>query len=314
MKRITAILLCLLLMLPVSCAYETTKDAETDNTEMTGTTENEIDTDTEGTENETEETQTMNTESTEMTETETKTATETETESETEFPNAPVTLRVGTFNIQNGAGVGHNFRILAEDILSAGLDIVGLQEVDLNTSRNKNQDTMKKLSEYTGYTYYEYAPNIDFSGGKYGTGILSKYPILSYETVLMPSGGGEQRSYGHAVIEVQGVQIDFYNTHLSWTETSARSQQMRLIGREVSGKDLFILTGDFNTDLSTQYLRFMPDGTVGANTDFNSCPGYGRFDNVVVCPKMSLSNQTMVDGNTHSDHFMVYADVTVNAK
>ena len=70
-----------------------------------------------------------------------------ETEGETvviEQLNAPagtksnkVTLRVGTFNIQNGGGVGHDFSVLAQDILDQKLDVVGLQEVDMFTSRNK---------------------------------------------------------------------------------------------------------------------------------------------------------------------------------
>ena len=55
-----------------------------------------------------------------------------------------IALRVGTYNIQNGQnpGVAHDFSVIAQDILGAGLDIVGLQEVDKNTTRNGGQDTM----------------------------------------------------------------------------------------------------------------------------------------------------------------------------
>ena len=36
-----------------------------------------------------------------------------------------ITLRVATYNIQNGAGVGHDMSLLAEDIKAMELDIVG---------------------------------------------------------------------------------------------------------------------------------------------------------------------------------------------
>ena len=75
-----------------------------------------------------------------------------------------VSLRVGTFNIQNGGGVGHDFSVLAQDILDQGLDIVGLQEVDQFTSRNGGKDTMKELSEATGYKYYGFTKAINLSG------------------------------------------------------------------------------------------------------------------------------------------------------
>ena len=86
-----------------------------------------------------------------------------------------IALRVGTYNIQNGQnpGVAHDFSVLAQDILGAGLDIVGLQEVDKNTTRNGGQDTMAILAQETGY-YSGYSRAIDLQGGEYGTGILSK--------------------------------------------------------------------------------------------------------------------------------------------
>ena len=81
-----------------------------------------------------------------------------------------IKIKVGSYNIKNGALVEHDFSLLADDILDNNIEIVALQEVDCNTNRNKHQDTMAILAERTKY-YYCYGPSFDYDGGKYGNGI-----------------------------------------------------------------------------------------------------------------------------------------------
>lgn len=113
----------------------------------------------------------------------------------------PVKLRVGSYNIHNGSDMKHDFSILAEEILRARLDVIGLQEVDRGTNRSKKQDTVevlvKALKEMTGsdswYGYFTLATGMD--GGQYGTAIISKYELKNTETVKLPhTSGYEQRS------------------------------------------------------------------------------------------------------------------------
>ena len=104
-----------------------------------------------------------------------------------------LTLRIGSYNIANGRQVAHAMRVIAEDILTQDLDIVGIQEVDRFAKRSGYIDTMKLLSKYTGYEYYYYTKTINIAGdeakygqqGEYGTGILSKYPILESESTML---------------------------------------------------------------------------------------------------------------------------------
>ena len=172
--------------------------------------------------------------------------------------SSTVSLRVGTFNIQNGGGVGHDFSILAQDILDQQLDVVGLQEVDMNTNRNGKQDTMAELAKATGYEYYGYTKAFDFDGGGYGTGILSKYPIISYEAKLLPRVNGEQRGYGHAVIEVDGFRFDFYNTHLDWPNKVDRTEQFKVFQEILNADQDAILVGDMNTEDPAEYRTPFP--------------------------------------------------------
>jgi endonuclease/exonuclease/phosphatase family metal-dependent hydrolase len=240
--------------------------------------------------------------------------------------SATVSLRVGTFNIQNGGGVGHDFSVLAQDILDQGLDVVGLQEVDMFTSRNKGQDTMKALSEATGYKYYGYTKCINLSGvagvnggvGEYGTGILSKYPIISYEAVLLPRVSGEQRGYGHAVIEVDGLQFDFYNTHLDWPNKADRTEQFKVFKAIMDADQSAIIVGDLNTEDPAEYRAPFPyctfaNGLKGDPNYYITNHEDGAIDNIIASTNVTIKKTTLVDttSNRHTDHNMLWADVEI---
>ncbi|MBQ9469068.1 MAG: endonuclease/exonuclease/phosphatase family protein, partial [Clostridia bacterium] len=226
-----------------------------------------------------------------------------------------VTIKVGTYNIQNGQnpGVAHDFTEIAVDIFDAELDIVGLQEVDKNTTRNGNQDTMAIIAEELGY-YYGYSRAIDLQGGEYGTGILSKYPILSYETIALP-GPGEGRSLGHAVIDVDGVELDYYNTHLEWSSGEGRRNQLAYIKQIFSEKKLAILTGDLNTSTPEEYVPSFPlcnfanglENVYKTNED-------GAIDHIISTRNRVKQLKTgMIDeiSNGHSDHNMLWAELKI---
>lgn len=224
--------------------------------------------------------------------------------------NTPVKLKIGSYNIKNGADVGYDYAVLAADILDAGLDVCGLQEVDQKTTRNGGRDTMKLLSEKTGYEYYEFAKSIDYKGGAYGTAILSKYPIVSFEAVLLESDGNEQRAYGHAVLNVNGVLVDFYNTHLSYENPTTQKKQFAVLAAELAGKTRWALTADFNTEDFSRFAVIADSQIV--NNEKNkmlSFSGKSAIDNIVLPAAASVESSGCYNRVTHSDHFMIWADV-----
>ncbi|MBR3844902.1 MAG: endonuclease/exonuclease/phosphatase family protein, partial [Clostridia bacterium] len=221
-------------------------------------------------------------------------------------PEEPVTgVRVGTYNIHILQDVNRDASVIAQDIIDSGLDIVGVQEVDKNTLRTGKKDQAKELAEALGW-YYGYSKAIDLEGGEYGTAILSKYPIESYTIIQLESGSEEQRAMGHAVINAGDTKINFLNTHLSFG--GMQSNQITQIAEYVKNLDNFILTGDFNTQ------DFTALGTIGgtlvnnATDTFVTCGGDGAIDNIIV-KKFTSGKGTMVDNN-HSDHNMLFADIT----
>ena len=244
--------------------------------------------------------------------------TDTTTEAQTTVPDnttpqpTEVTLNIGSYNAAHFSKVDFDYSVFANDINSKKLDIVGLQEVDCKTTRSKGHDQPKLLAQALGWEYYEFAKAIDYQGGGYGHCIVSKYPIKSFTVHDLP-GGGENRVFGHAVIDVNGVEINFINTHLSYEETDWRVKQFAFIAAYVKKLDNFIITGDFNTTDFTEY-EVIPNATLvnNAKRSVLTFPAGGltkSIDNIVVSPMFTLGRPKVLN-NTHSDHVMLFTTVT----
>ena len=94
-----------------------------------------------------------------------------------------------TFNIQHCRNYLEDridFQIMADAIKQCGADVVGLNEVRDKGCDPDYEAQAKILSELTGLKYYYFAKACDFPSGPYGNAILSRYPLSSVETVLIP--------------------------------------------------------------------------------------------------------------------------------
>ena len=221
-----------------------------------------------------------------------------------------LTLRVGSYNIKNGSGVNHKMSVLAEDIKRHNLDIVGLQEVDIGSDRSGGIDTLKLLAEAAGYEYYSFTHTINIKGGKYGTAIMSHYPIVKAENVKLPQKSGtENRALGHFVIDVNGIKIDFLNTHLSNEDSVLRSEQFAFIAERVKTLNTFILTGDFNTTNSAKY-SLIPNKIRVNNDKYATYPSSAKaIDEIMAYHYWSVVDSGMDKCNGHSDHNLLWAEL-----
>ena len=245
------------------------------------------------------------------------------TQPEQEEEEKIMSLKIGSFNIGNGSYVGHDLSILANDITSQGLDIVGLQEVDRLANRSKNLDTLAELSRLTGYEYYYFAKAINLAGdpatygqdGEYGIGILSKYPILEGESYQLPSGGREQRMLARATIDVAGKEINFFTTHLSFEDDKVREGQLSQIDNILFDYSSCILTGDFNLRATAELDVLL--GMHPSYTDEDPIVTYSRddwsthsIDNICFSSSFELEDCYAVE-NDHSDHYLLVSKLTI---
>lgn len=100
-------------------------------------------------------------------------------------------MKVMTFNTQhclNYLKQKIDFDIMADAIKTCDADIVGLNEIRgecLSVADYADQTTI--LSRLTGIENYYFAEAIKFGGIKpYGNALLSKLPIISAETIIIP--------------------------------------------------------------------------------------------------------------------------------
>ncbi len=227
-----------------------------------------------------------------------------------------VDLKVATYNIANGSKCGHNFQTIANDILQNGIEVIGLQEVDINANRSQLIDTVARLKELTGYLYSVYTKTVDLPGangndGQYGVAILSKYPIKKTNFQYLTSTGVEQRTLQHATIDVKGTTINFVNTHLSWENINVRTTQIGEIKNYIADLDNVIVTGDTNIEAISE-IKAVGLGVVNdskyhsyINTD-NWATDY--IDHILYSSDLTLVSDGMhAPTPAHSDHYMVYA-------
>ena len=80
-----------------------------------------------------------------------------------------------------------DFQIMADAIKKCGADIVALNEMRDKGVDPQYDEQVKILAEKSGLMYYYFAKAIDFDGvNPYGNGLLSRYPIVDAQTILIP--------------------------------------------------------------------------------------------------------------------------------
>lgn len=172
------------------------------------------------------------------------------------------TLKLMTYNLRFGELA--SMEQIADYISSEHPDIVALQECDWATNRTRapHQNGVMFVNELAYHTgmFGIYGKSINYAGGYYGIGILSRYPILRYERVLLPNDGKtEQRSMLIADIELpDGTVITFVNTHLEVKTAQMRIEQVKFIEKYLKGrKNQIFLAGDMNAIPDSEEMRML---------------------------------------------------------
>ncbi len=215
-----------------------------------------------------------------------------------------IDIVLATFNIKHGA---EGLDKIAEAIMEVSPDIIGLQEVDVNCDRSGNIDEPAELARLAGYPYYAFAKAIPLYDGEYGTAILSRYPIESFEVIPLHVKKGEDRSVGHAVISVNGLELNAFVTHLSYDSRSVRISQMETISELMGSSYHYALMGDLNS-FDLEDITYL-GGDYYVNRPDRSYTTFRRFslsiDNIVVSKSFTELSSDIMDTEC-SDHVLLY--------
>jgi endonuclease/exonuclease/phosphatase family metal-dependent hydrolase len=167
-----------------------------------------------------------------------------------------LTVTVVSFNIHHGQGTDGVLDLarIARVIRASGAGIAGLQEVDRNFAGRSNwADQAAELAELLGW-HVAYGANIDLDPpapgrprSQFGNAVLSRYPIARWQnTHLFRSPGEEQRGLLHTEVDVPGVPLHVYVTHLDPFSETDRVQQAQQVVALVGDNSPAVLLGDFN--------------------------------------------------------------------
>ena len=237
------------------------------------------------------------------------------------------TLRVGTFNIGyfHCGTSKYECKPTANDftklIKNNDIDLIGLQEAGSEKFliTKKSKEKSNKVIESIGkkaelkYSYITSPRNIN--------AMLSKYKLNKKESTKLPSCG-EVRSLDKAIINVNGIDISYYNTHLSYNideEKNCPKKHMEFIANKIKDDpNPIILTGDFNSNSIDNYNEFLkPLGfeVAAHNHKYHGKNGKESYmDSVFVIPKEHIyiiEEETILTYLKYSDHNLVFTTLEI---
>ncbi|HMF29782.1 MAG TPA: endonuclease/exonuclease/phosphatase family protein [Candidatus Lokiarchaeia archaeon] len=234
-------------------------------------------------------------------------------------PSSPSSLKIITYNIQQGADVFGNraYDSQLAVLRNADADIIGLEESDLARPSGGNLDYVRFFADQLNYYSY-YGPKT--VTGTFGIALLSRYPIINATTFYMP-GEGEQTACIQAQIVAGSRTFNVFVTHLG--NAGALVQLYPILNRTVQ-LDNVILMGDFNFENGTAqwqaanatlhdawYQRWpagQDDHGYWGFTDSSIDPTQ-IIDHIFVSPSITVTDCRVLTSFTASDHFPVTATV-----
>jgi len=160
-------------------------------------------------------------------------------------------VKVLSFNILHGDTTKGDFDLdaIAKIIIDADPDFVALQEVDFKTNRALNYDLVTELGWRVKMAGI-FGKAMDYNGGEYGEGVLSKYTFLQTRNVALPFTPGNEPRAALEIITLlpSGDTIAFVGTHLDHlkNEKDRVAQANKINQAFSSNKYPTILAGDLN--------------------------------------------------------------------
>lgn len=165
-------------------------------------------------------------------------------------PTGKNRLRVASYNIQHGMGMDGRLDYLrtARVLEKINADVVAVQEVDSMTRRTGHTYALGEIADAMRY-YASYAATIDFDGGRYGIGILSRQRPLRIERRTLPG-----REEARAIIVAEFKDYVFAATHLSLTEEDRMASLAIITEMARASRKPFIIAGDMNAEPGSTFI------------------------------------------------------------
>lgn len=240
------------------------------------------------------------------------------------------TIRIMTYNVHSCVGMDGKIspERIARVIGRHNPDIVALQELDMGRERTGKVDQSRLIAKKLDMRYY-FHPSVVNDDERYGNVVLSRYPMELIRAGGLPGiirkSRAEPRGAIWAVINVAGVKVNFFNTHLGLFFWERVHQTKSLLGSEWMAhpecQGPVILCGDFNALPNSRFYRALRenfrdaqgelDNHIPKATWFSHYP-VGRIDHVFIGPEFEVAHvevpRTHLD-KIASDHLPLIVDM-----
>ena len=224
-------------------------------------------------------------------------------------------LKIMSYNIQGHAAQRRPDHLpkLAEVIAAVNPDVVGLQEVHHGTRVGPDHQG-EKLASLTGMNHW-FGRSTVMDGGAYGNAVLSRGTITAGHVHPLP-GSGEPRGVVQTDINLDGLRLTFFVTHLAAWGRLLRMARLRQITEladiTARGSLPHVLVGDFNVPpvaeeiqilLSHGHLRMAGEANVVTFPMTRQ-----RLDYVFVDPRWEFVSSDVIRRGP-SDHWAVIVEL-----
>jgi len=225
-------------------------------------------------------------------------------------------LHVMTYNIKGHGALlrPRHLERIAAVIRETKPDIVGVQELHRGTWKARFRDQAAELERLTGMHLF-FGRAMGNGSSEYGNAVLTRGTIVDTHIDPLP-GNGEPRSMLGATIDVDGVRLVAYVTHLAaWARFGSRTRllQAEAAARLVAKSELpFVLMGDFNTSPTSDELRVFHDGTIVTSCFAEKIVTYRAtkqcLDYIFTDPTWRISDARVI-ARGPSDHWPLLATI-----
>lgn len=231
-------------------------------------------------------------------------------------PKDENSLRVVSYNTHNCIGMDDvtSYDRVADVISSCAPDVVALQELDSMTMRSRT-DVLGELASRT-MMHPTFGAAIEYGGGKYGIGILSREKPLGVRRIPLP-GSEEPRVLLIAEFERYVVCC----THLSLTAEDRLASARIIIDAVGEVEKPLFLAGDMNDENDSDMQRLLGGRFTVLNDPGQPTFGTGKRAECIDFiygmnnrTLYSLSGRGVVPEEVASDHRPLWVDVKLAAE
>jgi endonuclease/exonuclease/phosphatase family metal-dependent hydrolase len=246
----------------------------------------------------------------------------------------PIKLTLMTYNVGSAAGVPlgpEQIAQLANEIKTAGADVVGMTEVDFNTDWRGRRDMVCEIGlalAKAGYPmHHYYTPTLTYHGGNMVLVLWSRYGIVdSGYRITVPEGPHGWKVASVTIEPERGRKVHVFMTHYWIGDGSKHKHQTDTVidyAKQFTGPR--ILLGDFNFRPEQPYHQQILDAGYQDSCEVvhgAPCPTVGRgggkaspdrvhqIDFIFGSPDVTFTD-TYVPETTVSDHWPLVAKVAI---